>query len=219
MEWLSVRIDAKLGSIFFEDASQHQRGADAFCLQAPPDCDETDKQKSHELLHTTTNSTTPSVLAFWGKVVHERQALFMPRATLLPIPVRYSSSAKEYKFNLYLDGSRVQNTRRSDCCLAWMAALEKPKKETISDEKKLQKDAEKKAKSDEKIMVKNILQAASKTAKVKAAPKAKKKVEKASEDKVAKPTHKVSYEERDCKHSIEFAGNTFVFTRLVRIAW
>jgi hypothetical protein len=66
-------------------------------------------------VETETGPPVVFELPYWGRVVDCAVAANMSRATLLPLP-NLSGDGPD----LFLDGSANMNTKRSDCCMAWL---------------------------------------------------------------------------------------------------
>ena len=153
-------------------------------------------------------------LPFWGKVVDEATAMYMPRSALLPIMVTYKCG-KDCSFNLYLDGSRFMNRCRSDCCLAWLVDKEVASKQKIvrNEERKITKAEIKKKGQESKLKVTAIIRSIGKKAKPKAKAKAKGKAPSLLSNVAASTaTHDVVYMEDDA-HPLRIGELTYSIGR------
>ena len=105
-----------------------------------------DKLQRIELIQVSSGDT---VFRLFGRIVDEKVAATCNRAYLLPI-------AKLSGTQLFLDGSKSLNWKRSDCCLGWLIPDHKMKKDDAADktEKVPKGKAKGKAKSKAKLTVK-----------------------------------------------------------------
>ena len=70
-------------------------------------------------------------LPIWGRVIDEREAMYVKRDCLLPLLPREVTEGESLAPPLYLDGSSFLNIHKSDCCFAWYVGLTKVEKKQI----------------------------------------------------------------------------------------
>ena len=88
--------------------------------------DQGSKKKGKAKVVLFQESDVPTALPFWGKVVEEKVANFLPHSTTIAVPITHTSAAGDVNtFNLYLDGKSYMDIELSTCCFAWFVPTPK----------------------------------------------------------------------------------------------
>lgn len=117
------------------------------------------KTREKEVFDLVRHAAGQSRMNYWGRIIDDKTARTVAKSQILPIKLQVGRYPEHLNPNvadsmlLYLDGSSVSNTKRSDCCVAWLVKAVPEKKDSTELELQRQNETSpiKRAKLDVKI--------------------------------------------------------------------